>query len=102
MMLHQLAAAEVPNPTEYIAHHITFLTNVQPHGIVDFSVINLDSVFFSIALALLFCGGFYIAARKATSGLPGRFQNAIELIVEQVNTMVTDAFHGKSRLIAPL
>jgi F-type H+-transporting ATPase subunit a len=98
-----MAAAEnAPNAGEYILHHLTFLSNKTPHGIVDFSVINLDSVFFAVLLAFAFGGSFYLAARKATSGVPGKFQNFVELVVEFVDNQVKDSFHGTSRLIAPL
>jgi F-type H+-transporting ATPase subunit a len=98
-----MAAAEnAPNAGEYILHHLTFLSNKTPHGIVDFSVINLDSVFFAVLLALAFGGSFYLAARKATSGVPGKFQNFVELIVEFVDNQVKDSFHGTSKVIAPL
>ncbi|HEY1889606.1 MAG TPA: F0F1 ATP synthase subunit A [Steroidobacteraceae bacterium] len=102
MMLPPLYAAETPNLTEYITHHITFLTNRRPVGLIDFSVVNFDSVFFSIALAILFIGTFFVAARRATTGVPGKFQCAIEVLLEQVNSQVTDTFQGTSRLIAPL
>jgi len=95
-------AAEAPSATEYIHHHLTFLTNKEAHGIVDFSVINWDSVFFSVLLALLFGGAFYAAARKASTGIPTQFQNFVEIVVEFVNGQVKDTFHGESRLIAPL
>ncbi|HEY6484219.1 MAG TPA: F0F1 ATP synthase subunit A [Steroidobacteraceae bacterium] len=94
--------AEAPSPTEYIAHHITFLTNQVPHGIFDPGIVNLDSVFFSVLLAVIFGGAFYFAARKATAGVPGKFQNFVECIVEFVDNQVKDAFHAKSKLIAPL
>jgi F-type H+-transporting ATPase subunit a len=98
-----MAAAEnASNAGEYILHHLTFLSNKTPHGIVDFSVINLDSVFFAVLLAVAFGGSFYLAARKASAGVPGKFQNFVELVVEFVNKQVTDSFHGTSRLIAPL
>jgi F-type H+-transporting ATPase subunit a len=87
---------------EYIQHHLTFLSNKEGHGIVDFSVIHLDSVFFSITLALLFGGLFYYAARRATTGRPGKFQLFIEVLIDTVNKNVTDSYQGKSKLIAPL
>ena len=87
---------------EYIHHHLTFLTNRDAHGIIDFSVINYDSVFFSVLLALVFGVSFYLAARRATTGVPGRFQNFVELLVETVNKNVTDSYQGTSKLIAPL
>jgi F-type H+-transporting ATPase subunit a len=98
-----MAAAEnAPTAGEYILHHLTFLSNKTPHGIVDFSVINLDSVFFAVLLALVFGGSFYFAARGATSGVPGKFQNFVELVVEFVDNQVKDSFHGTSKVIAPL
>lgn len=102
MMLPQLFAAETPNLTEYIVHHITFLTNKTPAGLVDFSVVNFDSVFFSLALAIIFAGMFFFAARRATTGVPGKFQGFIELVLEFVDSQVKDTFQGTSRLIAPL
>ncbi|MBV8909510.1 MAG: F0F1 ATP synthase subunit A [Gammaproteobacteria bacterium] len=88
--------------TDYIVHHETFLSNKVPHGIVDFTAINLDTVFFSVLLALLFGGAFYIAARRATTGVPGKFQLFVEVLVNEVDKQVKDTFHGSSRLIAPL
>jgi F-type H+-transporting ATPase subunit a len=101
MFLRQLVS-EAPNPNEYIIHHLTFLTNRSPRGILDFSAVNLDSVFFSVALALLFGGLFYAAARRATTGVPSKFQNFVEMVVEAVDSQVKDVFHGNSKLIAPL
>jgi len=101
-LLTKMVAEEGGGATEYILHHQTFLANKKPHGIVDFSVINYDTVFFSVVLALLFFGLFWLVARKATTGVPGLLQNIIEWIVEKVDEQVRDTFHGESRLIAPL
>jgi F-type H+-transporting ATPase subunit a len=101
-MLPSLLAAETPNLTEYIIHHITFLTNKPPAGLVDFSVVNFDSVFFSVVLAILFAGMFFFAARRATTGVPGKFQGFIEVILGFVDSQVKDTFQGTSKLIAPL
>ena len=97
-----MAAEQPTSANEYIHHHLTFLSNKEPNGVVDFSSIHLDSVFFSVVLAILFAGSFYLAARKATSGVPGKFQNFVELVVEFVDTQVKDSFHGTTKLIAPL
>src|SRR5882762_185964 len=97
-----MAAEQPTTANEYIHHHLTFLSNKEPNGIVDFSSVHLDSVFFSVVLAILFAGSFYLAARKATSGVPGKFQNFVELLVEKVNEQVTDTFHGTNKLLAPL
>lgn len=95
-------SSEQLSATEYIVHHLGFLANKEQTGIVDFSVIHYDSVFFSVVLALLFGGSFYLAARTASSGVPGKFQNFVELVVEFVDSQVKDTFHGTSKLIAPL
>ena len=98
-----MAAAENgPGATDYIVHHETFLSNKVPQGIVDFSTINLDTVFFSVLLAVLFGGAFYLAARRATVGVPGKFQLFLEVLVSFIDNQVKDTFHGTSRLIAPL
>jgi F-type H+-transporting ATPase subunit a len=88
--------------TEYIVHHETFLSSRVPHGIVDFSTLNLDTVFFSVLLAVLFAGGFWLIARRATAGVPGRVQLFVEVLVNFIDKQVSDTFHGTSRLIAPL
>jgi F-type H+-transporting ATPase subunit a len=100
-----MAAEQPASANEYILHHLTFLQNKDAHGIVDFSVIHWDSVFFSVLLAVLFAGSFYMAARKAraNTGVPGKFQNFVELLIEKVNEQVDGAFtHGASSLVAPL
>ena len=98
-----MSAAETGGgATDYILHHQTFLSNRSAQGIVDFSVINYDTVFFSVALGLLFIGLFWLVAHRATTGVPGGVQNFIETIVSFVDTQVRDTFHGASRLVAPL
>ena len=89
------AAEQTPN--EYIVHH---LQNLQVGE--GFWTFHLDSIFFSVLLGLVFVGSFYMAARKATAGVPGKFQNFVEVMVEFVDTQVRDTFHGHSKLIAPL
>ena len=91
-----------PSTGEYIRHHITFLSSKEQTAIVDFSVINWDSVFWSVLLAIVFATSFYLAARKATAGAPRGFQSFIELMVEFVDNTVRDSYHGTSKLIAPL
>src|SRR3984957_10887171 len=91
-----------PDPTEYIAHHLTFLTNHKPNGLLDLSVVNYDSVFFSIVLAVVFGGTFIFAARRATSGTPGKLQSVVEMLVTFVDDQVRGVFQGQSKLIAPL
>ena len=99
------AASETPSAGEYIQHHLKFLANKEYTGIVDFSVIHWDSVFFSVLLAVLFGASFYIAAKRSVTsgkGVPGKFQNFVELIVEFVDTQVRDTFGRSHPFIAPL
>ncbi len=110
-----MAAAEnaeiyAPTAGEYVQHHLHHLQknfafeNVEQHSIVDFSVFNLDSLFYSVILGILGCFILWRAARKATSGVPGRFQAAIEILSEMVDTQAKVVIHNaKSRkLVSPL
>ncbi len=93
-----------PTAGEYIIHHLTHLHNKQQSSVVDFSVINLDSVFFTVVLGFLGCWLLWLAASKATSGKPGRFQAAVEMLVEMVDSQAKGIVHSASsrRLVAPL
>jgi F-type H+-transporting ATPase subunit a len=86
--------------TGYIKHHLTHLTVNSGHG--DFWAVHLDSVIFRLGIAALLIGLLAGVARRATSGVPGKFQAAVELLVEFVDGMVKDTFHGNSKFIAPL
>lgn len=100
-----MAAEEhAPSAGEYIVHHLTHLSNGKPKSLVDFSVINFDSVVFSVLLGVLVCFFLWRGARKSTSGVPGRFQAAVELLVEMVESQAAGIVHNaKSRkLVAPL
>jgi len=97
-------AAHAPTAGEYIIHHLQHLQTGHQHGVVDFSVINLDSVFFSVVIGALGCWLLWLGARKATSGVPGRFQAAVEVLIEIVDSQAKGIVHNaKSRkLVAPL
>src|SRR5688500_870807 len=91
------SATHAPTPNEYIVHH---LTNLQVGE--GFWTFNLDSIFWSVFLGLVFIVSFWLAARNATAGVPGKFQSFVEVLVEFVDAQVRDTFHGSSKLIAPL
>ena len=100
-----------PSPTEYIQHHLQHLQRTFSHEsvvpqkkIVDFGVYNIDSVVFSVVLGLLGCFLMWRAARRATSGVPGRFQAAVELLVEYVDNQAKGVIHNATsrKLISPL
>lgn len=118
------------NSTEYIKHHLTNLTYGElPAGYVrhtehgeevlakpmwtvahtaqeakdmGFKAVHLDTMGWSVGLGVIFCFLFWLAARAATSGVPGKLQNFVEVIIEFVDGNVRDTYHGKSSLIAPL
>ena len=68
------AEATAPTSGEYIVHHLTHAQNAKPASLVDFSVVNYDSVIFSVLLGVAGCLFMWLGARKATSGVPGRLQ----------------------------
>jgi F-type H+-transporting ATPase subunit a len=101
-----MAAAQGQGPTagEYIVHHLQHLQNQKQMGVVDFSVFNLDSLFYATVLGIVGCYLLYRAAAKATSGVPGRFQAAVELLVEMVDSQAKGIVHSATsrKLVAPL
>jgi F-type H+-transporting ATPase subunit a len=93
-------AAGSVNMTEYIQHHLHHLQWSIGDGV--FMKINVDTLFFTALTALVFLLLFLAVSRKATSGVPGKLQCAIEMVVLFVDQMVKETFHGKSKIIAPL
>jgi len=98
------AAEQGLSAGEYILHHLTFWQNHPPKAVADFSVFNYDSIFFGIALGVLCCWVLWLAARKATSGVPGRFQAAVEILVEMVDGQAKGIVHNADsrKFISPL
>ncbi len=88
------ASGQAPTSGEYIVHHLTHLQNKTQTEVVDFSVINIDSVFWSITLGVLACWFMYAAARRATSGTPGRLQALVEMIYEMVDSQAKSIVHN--------
>jgi F-type H+-transporting ATPase subunit a len=102
-------------PTGYIQHHLQNLTfgkhpengwgfahGAQEAKEMGFWAFHVDTIFWSVLLGIVFFTVFRKVAKQANSGVPNRFQSAIESIVEFVDGSVRDSFHGTSRLIAPL
>lgn len=96
------AAGHAPSASEYIVHHLGHLSTKHQDKIVDFSIINMDTVFWSVFAGVLGCFLMWLAARKATSGVPGRFQAFVEMVVEMVEDQSKAIVHGDRRFIAPL
>ena len=99
-----MAAETGPTAGEYIVHHLTHLQNHKATNVVDFTVFNLDSLFFATLLGILMCWMFWRAARKATPGVPGRFQAAVEILVEMVDSQAKGIVHNANsrKFVAPL
>ena len=99
-----MSAANAPSAGEYIGHHLKHLQNKEMSGVIDFSVFNIDSIFWGILLGVL--GSFFLwkAASKATSGVPGRFQAAVEILYEMVDTQAKGIIHNahSRKLVSPL
>jgi F-type H+-transporting ATPase subunit a len=89
---------------DYIVHHLTHFGTGKAKGLVDFSVINFDSIVFSALLGALSCWLLWLAARRATPGVPGRFQAAVEILFEMVEGQAKGIVHNANsrRLVAPL
>ena len=98
------ASENAPTAGEYIGHHLTHLQNQKMAGVVDFSVFNLDSIFWSLLLGVVGCFMLWRAAKSATSGAPGRFQAAVEILVEMVDTQAKGIIHNAEsrKLVSPL
>jgi F-type H+-transporting ATPase subunit a len=104
------AGAHAPTAGEYIQHHLQHLQmnfsfeGVKQTSIVDFSLFNLDSVVLSVFLGVVGCFVLWSAAQKATSGVPGRFQAAVELLSEMVENQAKGVISNANsrKLISPL
>ncbi|MDH4056112.1 MAG: F0F1 ATP synthase subunit A [Gammaproteobacteria bacterium] len=93
----------------YIQHHLQNLQVCKDeagewvtHCGGNFWAVNIDSMFWSVLLGLVFVILFRKVASKTSADKPGRWQAFVEIVVEIVDKSVKDTFHGKSRLIAPL
>jgi len=108
-------SAEPLTSSEYIKHHLQNLTYGRlPNGSwalahtpeqakeMGFWAVNLDTLGFSIGLGILFLFLFRLAARRASTGIPGGLQNFVEWVVEFIDNSVRGSFSGRNPLIAPL
>ena len=100
---------------EYIKHHLTnlaygrkadgswgFAENAEEVAQMGFWAVNVDSMAWSLGLGAVFCLLFGLAAKRATSGVPGGLQNAVEMIVEFIDDTVSGIFRHRNSLIAPM
>jgi F-type H+-transporting ATPase subunit a len=101
-----MASGSAPTSSEYVVHHLTNLnqTGEAQKDIIDFSLINLDTVFWSFGLGMLAVFILYRAARSASAGVPGRFQAMVEILVELVDNQAKGVIHSETsrKFVAPL
>jgi F-type H+-transporting ATPase subunit a len=92
------AAATGPaTSTEYITHHLTHLKVGE-----GFWTFHVDSIFMAVLTGVIALGAFWMAARKAAPGVPGKWQAFVEMVVEFVDTQVKEVFHLDRRFLAPV
>lgn len=98
-------ANAVMSSDEYVQHHLEHLSlNLHNFTFTNggFWTINIDTLAVSIFLGLLFIGIFSWVARKVTTATPGPLQNFVEVVIEFVDGLVKETFHGNNALIGPL
>jgi F-type H+-transporting ATPase subunit a len=96
-----MAAAKDFNATDYIQHHLTFLT--KPVGDGGFWALNVDTMITSALIGVLAMGAIGWVVRGATSGVPNRRQALVELLIEFIDEQVKGIFHhgDRNRFVAP-
>ena len=112
---HAVEHSEALTSTQYIQHHLTNLTYGQlPDGHWDFAAnaaeaksmgfwaINVDTMGWSLVLAVVFFLIFRSVAKKITSDVPKGAQNAVEMAVEFVEENVKGMFPYKNKMVAPM
>jgi len=95
-------SGEAGGLSQYIDHHLQHLANKHQEGLFDPSIIHRDTLFFSLLCAAIVLVVLHLAARKATPGVPGKFQAAVEMLVEMVNEQANALVKGNTSYIAPL
>ena len=96
------AVTHAPSASEYIIHHLTHFSSRTQTKIVDFSIVNYDTIFWSLVIGVIGSLFMFQAARRATPGVPGRFQAMVEIIVDMVEDQSKAIIHGNRKFIAPL
>jgi F-type H+-transporting ATPase subunit a len=97
-------AAQGLTAGEYIGHHLTHLQSQKQTWVIDFSVFNLDSIFWSVLLGVIGMFVMWRVARTVTAGVPGRMQAAVEILLEMVDTQAKGIIHNAEsrKFVGPL
>ena len=98
------SSEHAPKASEYIVHHLTHLSTKAQVSIIDLTVVNIDTLLWSLTMGFITCFVLWRVASRATAGVPGRFQALVEMLVEMVNEQAKAIIHSaESRLfVAPL
>lgn len=93
-----------PTAGEYIGHHLQHLRSKEQLNIVDFTVFNVDTLFWSILMGVLGLWVLRSVAKSVTSGVPGRMQAAVELVLEMVDNQAKSIVHNAEsrKFVGPL
>lgn len=94
-------AGEALTPTSYIQHHLHNLTVPLKEG-SKFWVLHIDTLVMAVLMGLLMVVAFWVATRKATAGVPGKWQAFVEICLEFVDRQAKDTYHGSSKLVTPI
>ena len=94
-------AGEALTPTSYIQHHLKNLT-AQVGGDGPFWTINVDTFVTAVLMGLVIVFAFWMATRKPTAGVPGKWQAFVEIMLEFVDKQARDTYHGTSKLVTPI
>lgn len=87
-------------PTSYIQHHLHNLTAQVGEG--GFMTLHVDTLVSSVLMGLLMVFLFWLATRKPTVGVPGKWQAFVEICLEFVDRQARDTYHGTSKLVTPI
>jgi len=104
MAAEENVAGHGPTAGEYIGHHLTHLQTQHQHGVIDFSVFNMDSIFWSVLLGVVGMFFMWRVAKSVTSGVPGRMQAAVEILLEMVDGQAKSIIHNAEsrKFVGPL
>lgn len=101
---------------EYIKHHLTNLTwgchaghcgiasSMDEAHAMGFWSVHVDSMAWSIGTAVILAAILRMVAVRMTSGVPGKLQNLVEVLVNFADSSVKESFQGRqaSPMIAPM
>ncbi len=93
------AQGQAPTAGEYVIHHLQHLQVGS-----GFWTLNVDSLFWSIVTGVIGLWFLHRVARRVQSGVPGRMQAAVELLVEMVDSQAKAIVHNahSRKAVAPL